>query len=101
MYFNDKLCLLTDVKSKYSNPLHEDLIGRICRLNLFEPEKFGLFLAQFEDGWHRIGTSIVKQVSILEDGAVIELMTANSVYTFHQLAMETENDAEGNKDGDS
>ena len=88
MHFNNELYILTDVSSKYNNPVHKDIIGRICMLDWFTPERFGWFKAKFNDGWHRICTSIVKQVSVDDDGVHTELTTENSIYTFEKLLEE-------------
>ena len=86
MYFNpNNIYLLTDVVSKYQNPVHDELIGRLCRLEQFEPETFGWFKAEFDDGLHRIRTSIVKDVGITEPEHDVILTTTNSVYTFSMV----------------
>lgn len=83
MVFNgEAVYLLTDVTSRIHNPLHEDLVGRLCRPQDFRTGKFGWFLAEFEDGWHRICTSIVKESSIDEESGILTVRTANSLYTF-------------------
>lgn len=88
MHFNNELYILTDVSSKYNNAVHQDILGHICLLDWFTPERFGWFKAKFDDGWHRICTSIVKQVSVSDDGLNAELKTENSVYTFKKLTEE-------------
>ena len=74
--------LLTDIVSFDANPVHKELIGRICTIDSIEPYQFGWFKAMFDDGPHRICTSIVKRVDTTGPDGDILLHTENSVYTF-------------------
>ena len=75
--------LLTDIASRYTNPLHAEMIGRICELEKFVPNEFGIFRVQMDDGFHTVHTSIVKSVDT--SMLTVTVYTSNSVYTFSPI----------------
>ena len=88
MHFGeDNIYVLANVVGKYDNPVHKSIIGKTCVLDHFVPNQFGWFLAEFDDGYHRICTSVVKGVSVSgvsvsDEITGVTVTTANSVYTF-------------------
>ena len=83
MYFtHGNVYLLSDVTSKFDNPLHQEIVGHLCELEFFEPAKFGRFLVELDDGQHHIHTTIVQRVDITAAEHNVVVHTTNSVYTF-------------------
>ena len=75
--------LLADITSRYENPLHAMMIGRVCELEKFVPNEFGIFRVQMDDGFHTIYTSIVESVDTSTLTVIVH--THNSVYTFSPI----------------
>ena len=83
MYFtHGNVYLLSDVTSKFDNPVHKEIVGHLCELEFFEPQKFGRFLVELDDGQHHIHTSIIQCVEVESKSHNVVVKTANSVYTF-------------------
>ena len=84
MYFEkDNQYILTNVVGKIYNPLHEEIVGRACVLDYFSPHEFGRFKVLMDDGcWHRIHTSVVKDVHTTDCDRDVVVVTSHSVYTF-------------------
>lgn len=82
IFDKNNLYLLTNIVRTKQNQVHDEIIGRYCVLDILEAGKFGWFKVEMEDGYHRICTSIVKDVSMSDDTHDVTLTTTNSVYTF-------------------
>lgn len=99
MYFEPgNRYLLTNIESESHNPLHEQLIGRICELVSFRLNNFGYFRVQIGKDFHRIHTSDVRDVDATDFANEITVTTLNSVYTFAKVIDAPKKDPPPEKD---
>ena len=90
--------VIENIVGKFDNPLHQEIVGRLCWLDILELGKFGWFTVEMDDGCpHRICTSIIKNISVTDDINDITLTTNNSVYTFKKYVTQTESVTAGGK----
>lgn len=87
MYFEPgNRYLLTNIESESHNPLHEQLIGRLCELVSFRLNNFGYFKVDIDGKFHRIHTSDIRDVDASDFANEITVTTRNSVYTFAKVS---------------
>lgn len=94
--FNTKYRIENIEELTKSNPMHADIIGKICYPVYFATGKRGLFLAEIDEyptppfypyNLHRIFTSYVKDVVATRDGG-FTVTTENSKYIFKAIMEE-------------
>lgn len=86
MYFESgNRYLLSGIDGKTENPLHRQMLGRICELVSFRLHDIGYFLVEIDGEFHRIHTSAVQDVDATDFANEVTVTTKNTVYTFAKV----------------
>lgn len=84
--FNKKY-ILKSIESEHKNPMHADILGKVCYLSYLNVGERGWFLCDTEehiDPVHRIHTSVVKDVKHSRDNH-ITVITEHTKYVFEVI----------------
>lgn len=86
---------LQNIETERKNPMHTEILGKVCYLAYFKVGERGWFLCDTEEAFdpvHRIHTSDVKDVQYTRGNQVI-VSTENTKYVFEVIldGTDTEN----------
>ena len=92
--YNKKYRLL-NIKTERENPMHAEILDKVCYLAYFKVGERGWFLCDIEEGFdpvHRIQTSEVRSVQYTRGrGKQVVVSTENTRYVFEVILDEKVN----------